>query len=404
VLVGSLAGGVAGAKPKAKPKACNGTPAVVEVITNLTNSSSGFDTYPQIAAGVIAAATPVTKSCELGVPVKVVTCDDQLSPNGDAACGRDAVSNQAIAVIADTGFGDQYGPIVTAAGIPILPLAQSSATETINKLSFPVGMGLPLLIGQLKLAAAAGGHKLAIMSVDIPSVGFVVSLVTKQASMNGISSVVDIPIGPTQTDMAPFVAQAIASGADAMIPIIGPQSQAAIFKNLVQQGHTLTNFHAVGSFVTLSPKSVAPNITTDTGLLSASWSWAPSDTKNPAVKQYLSELTAAGKPHGKFDVAMPDMTGWAAMHVLADALKAKHLAPTGANAVTALTANLSASTTHYGLLPIDFTHNAFPNDPSLAKLRIFTHYSYYWKFTGKLAPVPLSPKAVDILAATPKLK
>lgn len=139
----------------AKTKACTGTPLVVQTIGNLSVASGGLQPVPEVPAGATAAAAAVTKTCELGAPVAVKSCDDISSPNGDAACGQQAASNKALFVDAYSSFGDSYGPVAATAGIPFLPINATSATENTNSLSFPMGYPITSLVAQIQLAHSA---------------------------------------------------------------------------------------------------------------------------------------------------------------------------------------------------------------------------------------------------------
>jgi hypothetical protein len=133
-------------------------------------------------------------------------------------------------------------------------------------------------------------------------------------------------------------------------------------------------------------------------LLLNAWAWTPTDKKNPAIKQYLSELAAAHQAHSATDVSMVGVTAWGELHVVADQLKAKHLAATAANVVTALQSpGIPALTSKYGIAPVDFTKPAFPSDPALSQLRIFSRTDFLFKVDSHGVPQPLAKGPVDIL-------
>jgi ABC-type branched-subunit amino acid transport system substrate-binding protein len=411
VLVGALAscgddddGGTASTtKTTATAAECKGDPVTIQVIANLT--SPALQQVPEVAAGAKAAAAAVTKTCQVGAPIKVEVCDEQGNPNAAGACGRKAVANKAISVVSFSGFGDNYGPPAVKAGIPIMPVAQSGSTETTSPLSFPFGNGIPLLLSQVQLAAAAGGTKLGVLFVDIPAVQFTSKLVAGAAPGFGIKSTVPVAVPVTATDMSTYVQQAISAGADSMTTIISTAPQIAIFKSLDQSGHPLTDFHGVSSHVTLTPKAIQDLGKVADGLLASSWSWSAHDESNPAIKKYLGELQAAGEKHGKLDVDMLGVSAWAAVHVIADALKEKGLTPTKENVATAMeTKSMPEITPRYGLVPMDFTTNPFKDNPALAKLRIATHYAYFWQYDANGVPKSLTPEPVDVLGEKPKLE
>ena len=93
------------------------------------------------------------------------------------------------------------------------------------------------------------------------------------------------------------------------------------------------------------------------------------------------------------------------MHAIADALKAKRLAPTAANVPRALlTSKMPKITQKYGMVPRDFRKSAFSsNDPVLKNFRIFSNTVYYYRINAKRQPIRVVSKPVSILK-TPKFQ
>ncbi len=374
---------------------CKGSPVGIGVIANL--SSPDGQISPEVPAGVTAAAAALTKSCELGGPVHVTTCNDAFDPNSDAKCAREMVSDKPIGVITYASFPDSELPEITAAGIPVLPVNAAGATENTSKLSFPFGFPITSLVGQIGEAAGAGGKKLALFALGIPSVKFFVEIAQKEAASLGIKLVASIPIPPTATDMTSYVGQALSDGADSFVSIIGPSQQTALFKALIAQGVSFKKDHVISSLLTLTPAEISQLGPQAEGLLMNSWAWSPAVNDKPYVAQYLSELTAAGQPHGASNVDMVGIEAWGELHVLADALKGAGLSPTAANAVKVLNgSSIMGLTAKYGMVPIDFTKPALPGP--LAKLRLFSLYEYNWYLGSGDQVKLLSPKLFNAFA------
>lgn len=391
---GTTGGGGGGASASTN-SSCKGSPVGIGVIANL--SSPDGQVAPEVPAGVKAAAAALTKSCELGGPVRVTVCNDAFDPNGDAKCGRQMVSDKPIAVITYASFPDSELPEITAAGIPVLPVNAAGATENTSKLSFPFGFPITSLVGQIGEAAGAGGKKLALFALGIPSVKFFVQIAQAEAASLGIKLVASIPIPPTATDMTSYVGQALSDGADSFVSIIGPSQQTALFKALIAQGVSFKKDHVISSLLTLTPAEISQLGPQAEGLLMNSWAWSPAVTGKPYVTQYLSELAAAGQPHGASNVDMVSLEAWGELHVLADALKAGSTTPTAANAVKVLNGtSIPALTSKYGMVPIDFTKPAAPGP--LAKLRLFSLDEYNWYLGSGDQVKLLSPKLFNAFA------
>ena len=186
---------------RAATKSCKGTPAVFLLDTNLSNNIGGSQISKDLAYGYRAATAAINKTCQLGRPIKFIACDDKVSPNGAADCGRRAVAAKAFGVSSYTGFGENFTAPVVAAKIPLLPFSGNSATESTSPLSYPFGDSIPIVLSALPAAKALGAKKLAYLHLDVPSIGFLLNLVRKAASHFGIQIVSDIPVPLTATDM-----------------------------------------------------------------------------------------------------------------------------------------------------------------------------------------------------------
>jgi ABC-type branched-subunit amino acid transport system substrate-binding protein len=215
----------------------------------------------------------------------------------------------------------------------------------------------------------------------------------------GLKVVANIAVPPTATDMTSYVGQAVDSKADSFATIMPPAAQLSIFKGLREQGIDFQNSHVASSLLTANPTFLRDlGAENANGLLLSAWAWSPTDTSKPFIKQYLAELKAAGQKSGPFDVTMLGVTTWASVHVLADALKAKNLDPTPANVAKAFNSEVVPGLTEkYGLAPIDFTKPAFPDNPALSKLRLFSSRESNWKVNSEGVPEPLSQEWVDVL-------
>ena len=248
---------------------------------------------------------------------------------------------------------------------------------------------------------AVGAKRLAVLHLDVPGVGFFVNLVKKQASLLGMQVTGDVPVQVTATDMTTFVAQALAAKPQALAAIVAPSQLGAIFKQVRAQGSKIPLISGSNVITKATIASLPSSVTN--GLLVAGWTLnpnSPSDSNKPAVKRFLREMRAAKHPGSNANADA--LSAWGDLHSIADALKAKRLAPTAANVPRALvTSKMPKITTKYGMNPRDFRKPAFPNDPVLKNFRIFSSTVYYYRINAKRQPIRLVSKPVSILK-TPK--
>jgi ABC-type branched-subunit amino acid transport system substrate-binding protein len=391
---------------RAATKSCKGTPAVFLLDTNLSNNIGGSQISKDLAYGYRAATAAINKTCQLGRPIKFIACDDKVSPNGAADCGRRAVAAKAFGVSSYTGFGENFTAPVVAAKIPLLPFSGNSATESTSPLSYPFGDSLPIALSSLPAAKALGAKKLAYLHLDLPAIGFLLNLIRKAASHFGIQIVADVPVPPTASDMTSLTAQALAAGPQALTTIVAPSQLTAIFKQVVAQGKNPAKFPLIsyGNVMTSGTIASLPKNVTN-GMIIGSWGInpaSPSDRNTPVVKQYLRELKAAKQPTGQRDATASGLLAWGELHAIADALKAKHLAPTAANVPRALlTSKLPAIMHKYGGVPRDFRKNPFASDPVLKNFRIGSDKVIYYRLNAKQQPIRLVSTSGVTIQKTP---
>src|ERR1700733_3672081 len=119
------------------PSASSGSPVKIMVFGSFTQPPFPLE---QIKVAAEAAVAHVNKAGGVnGRQIDLIACDDQMSANGAAACGREAVEDQVTAVVgAFTLFGDNIMPRLEQAKIPsILPVAISDMKVN-SSLSFPI--------------------------------------------------------------------------------------------------------------------------------------------------------------------------------------------------------------------------------------------------------------------------
>jgi ABC-type branched-subunit amino acid transport system substrate-binding protein len=324
--------------------------------------------------------------------VTVVACDDQFNPNLATTCGEEAVSKNAILIDGESAFGDSYGSVAVAHGIPIMPLSANSKTEITSKLAFPTGNTVVSTGGQMEALKSAGARTIALLAIDVPEIVTSVTTLQKFAAQIGVK-LIPIYTPPTATDFTSYVAQAIAAGANGMFTIEAGTAQTAIFKDLRAEGKTSKQVHITAAAITENRAAIANlGSSISNGLIITANAWDPSaSTTAPFLSQFFSDLKAVGIPRGQADANT--VQSWGTVMLVAHALKAAHLSPTAAHVATALVArNLTKTAVSLGLSGLNFQGSAFPGNPAYTGLNYFTNSTYYFEQEGsKLVALTQTP-------------
>ena len=176
-----------------------------------------------------------------GQQIDLIACDDQMSANGAAACGRQAVQEGVIAVVgAFTLFGDSIVPQLATAGIPYLGNVAISAEESTNDVSFPVmTAGAPNLAAVVSLKEQ-GCEAAVITAVDTAaSQGAYTDFGEPVGEQLGVEMTF-VPYPANTTDFT-SVAARIADASNCVIYGGGAQDSAAIINALAQTGDHFIN-------------------------------------------------------------------------------------------------------------------------------------------------------------------
>jgi ABC-type branched-subunit amino acid transport system substrate-binding protein len=140
-----------------------------------------------------------------GHPVKIVTCDNQLSPTETVSCARKA---GAVGAVAEVGFAlgtSAMMQVLQSEHIPWIPGDAATPIELQSPISFPPTLtALYQASGQVALAIK---DKCKSVALFVPSTLVAQAPIQKQQlAVNGIpSSVVVVPV--TSTDVSPYLAQ-----------------------------------------------------------------------------------------------------------------------------------------------------------------------------------------------------
>jgi ABC-type branched-subunit amino acid transport system substrate-binding protein len=381
---------------------CPGSPIKFGIITVLTGDTI-VAASPNIPAGAEAAASALTRSCVLGRPVKIVTCDTKNNPNQSAVCGRKMVSEKVVAYMGEDNNGATWFPLTAAAKIPEIGGNGLDSVQVSSPLWFPLTGNVHDASAYATIGASAMDKpaKVAVLPLDNPGTAFFVNFFKAQTIALGGKFAGSFPVPATTVDMSQFAAQVKNSGANALFPIIGGDQFTGLVQQMAAQGMSLKDNVVINLGSAADCKFIKQVGSAGEGLWLVDTAWpAAWNTDNAGAKQYISELKAAKLPSASCDIGEFGLQAWSAVHIMADMLKG---AATKDAATLTTKLNTSGPINRPELPgPIDFSKNAFPNDPVLSHLRIFTKHFFVSRIVnGKPVVVTDKPATIGV-KFTPK--
>ena len=368
--------------------AATGTPIKIMQIDTLTGPS---DNVPQDADAGKATAKAINAAGGInGHPIQLEVCDDKFDPNAAAACARQAVSDQVVAVVAlNSAFGGNIIPILAAANIPSVGDNLISAAEFTSKDVFPIDGGA--ITGSAAMAyadAVAGAKKLRPVLVDVAAAKGLLPFIQGVTKLfPGVSMLTDVDVPAQATDVTSQAAAATAGGADGAFFVVGAGAAAPLTRAMRTAGFT--------GFLATSTQSITDQEIKDlgsqaTGLLLVSPMPPPSYTQNASVAAFDKDMSAAGVTARSGGMLL----AWASLKVTAMAL-GKAATMDGPGLIQALNS--------YGEFDIDGLGKWDYSKPLEAfaggALRLFNPYSYISKVDSSGNAVPISPQPYDITSA-----
>jgi ABC-type branched-subunit amino acid transport system substrate-binding protein len=272
---------------------------VVGLIIDITGDNGANDQYVNAFKGDVAAIN--SRGGIHGATMKLDICDSASNDNANAACGRQLVEDKPIAII-DGGSSAAFLSYAEQAKIPVF-----SNEEEPQEWSSPVvftlnSEGLGASEGFAALAKSAGCASFnAIWASGGPpaETKFISEGMADGAKRLGVVFKGLLNAPPTSTSFQPFVSEAINQnpsctviegfGAPVISVIKGLQTGSSTIKVLTGDAYII----AGGELKSLQPtiNALGPNrfaFLTPTEL--------PSNTTNPLVQQWKSDIAAAPKP------------------------------------------------------------------------------------------------------------
>ncbi|MFB7667049.1 ABC transporter substrate-binding protein [Kitasatospora sp. NPDC056138] len=199
--------------------------------------------------GVTAVAAAIGKSVDAagglgGRQLRVLTCDEQNTPDGATACARKAGDAHAVAVIGSySQYADTFMPTLEAAGIPYLGGFGLSGAEFSSPYSYPVAGGTPTLVaGSGRQLAAAGCRNVALIRPDTRAGDTLTRYLGGAVQPSGVK-LTDVKVGEKATDLSGSATRAIGDdkAGSCVIDALGPDQTLGLIDAYRRLGpkHTL---------------------------------------------------------------------------------------------------------------------------------------------------------------------
>jgi ABC-type branched-subunit amino acid transport system substrate-binding protein len=243
-----------------------------------------------------------------GHPIDLIVCDSASNTNGDAACGQQAVSDGAIAVIA---AGNESVNLQYLAPAKIASLNNGyQPDEWKNPDSFMISAaGLAGITGPPAVVKFAGCKDYAFVEAGFPSAFQQATIAGEKVAAGtfGVTAVANLFPPASTVDMTSYILQAAHSGAQCII-IAGSAAQEVAALEAVSTLPSSEKVLAYGSNLVLPGEaaSLAPVTTKLGNRLIVIGDSAPPTSTNPQVKQWVKDQ--GGKDlEGTTEVAWADL-------------------------------------------------------------------------------------------------
>jgi ABC-type branched-subunit amino acid transport system substrate-binding protein len=197
-----------------------------------------------------------------GSELQLVECNEGATPNTAAACARQAVEEEVVAVVGGfTTNGGSVTSVLEPAGIPYIAPAALSAEEFSSPISYPIQAGA---VGFAGLGQKAGEacESVAVVRYDVPAAAGAVRLIGAGLAKAGQQPAADVKVPPTTTDFSSVARTAGES--DCAVVALPTEQYQALSASAQGLGLETTYYAASGSIAGEVLESGAPAIEGDT--------------------------------------------------------------------------------------------------------------------------------------------
>ncbi len=258
-------------------------------------SNTGGQATPALNAFKATVTAANARGGIHGHPIHLIVCDSQGNQNAGAACGQQAVSDHAIAVVDDSGEEDTMFPYLQAAHIPTfdnggLPLTWTSPVSFILNADF-----LAVTAGAVALMAKDGCTSFVTVGSEFNSVtnGAIDKQSAAAAKQFRIQDKGSVYAPLTAPDMSSYVTEALNKGPDCIatqafgppeISLLTALASAASIKKIALASAYVASSASQAKAVNALMARLGSRVLLvagDEGTDAASW--------NPAVSQFIQD-------------------------------------------------------------------------------------------------------------------
>lgn len=291
-------------------------------ISTLTTPGQSLDVFPEGPAGAEAAANAINKQGGIdGHPIRIVVCDDQASPNQAAVCGRQAVSDHAVAVTSQSLYSSSYIKELTAANIPLVGNSVIGPADFTSPLSFPIGASV---LAEYP-AGALGLIKLGDTKVGIARIDTSLNIITANSVVAAIKSgggqfTTDVAVPTTVSDYGSYAQALKQAGTTGVVLIESTAASVGLIQAAASIGYHPAWVIVEGSLTDAQTKQLSSLIE---GAVVPSTLPLPSDTSLPGIQMFISQMKAE-QATGNSAAATLDSTSlgsWLAVYAVEGTLK-----------------------------------------------------------------------------------
>jgi hypothetical protein len=245
--------------------------------------SSATQSFPDTLWTVQAYFDAVNASGGVnGYKFKVTGCNDQLSTNVTAACGRKAVANHDIAVIAPSeNNGASIIPILAKAGIPYLDGEATAVTDLQNPDAFPFNGGAYTIfagLGEAMVKAKCKNIGIVVLG-GLPITELAASIMEGIAKSAGITSE-SAQVGFTDVNFSAPVETLTSAGATCIAMTVTPSEGPLVVQAIAQSGAKVNVFASQSQFSIQSLQTLG---SAANGIEEIVDEYIPSSIGNPGV-------------------------------------------------------------------------------------------------------------------------
>lgn len=261
----------------------------IKVVTFQTLENPAYS-VPQSKTAAEAAVKAINEAGGInGRPLDLQFCDSNFDPNTEAACARQAVDDGAVAVVGSVSLYPNTIPVLERGKVPFIGGLGQTPAELASEISFPLAAGIPgWFQGAVAQGLQRGVSKPAILvSTQVGAAKFAGEGYATALGTAGVPVVrtVEVPVGAP--DQAAAAAQA-AEGTDAVFISTLEGDAVKLVQALRQSNYSGLIVGASISFGnSLTALGDAGN-----GMLLTSQVAAITDTGNPAVARFITEMDA----------------------------------------------------------------------------------------------------------------